>query len=195
MSDFQQTVDLRDKLEKPSRPALKKPVSPIEKIYADGPGEGPKNDFHKISRPAVYRPRPGLIRLAVFILALAVVSAAVYVLFFRSKGAAVNQKAQAWYAVKLVDGEVFYGQIMDVKADPVAVSNVYYNYDQAKETAAGKKDLSQGFEETGNIRLVKRGQETHGPSGSMNIVRAQVLFMEPLKADSKVLRAILSYEK
>ena len=67
------------------------------------------------------------------------------------------------------------------------IENVYYNYDQQKGTKT--------IEETGSLRLVKRGQETHGPEGIMNIVRLQVLYMEPLKKDSKVLEAILNYEK
>ncbi|MFH0923104.1 MAG: hypothetical protein V1825_00025, partial [Candidatus Falkowbacteria bacterium] len=54
---------------------------------------------------------------------------------------------------------------------------------------------NENTSETGSIRLVKRGKETHGPSGVMNIVRAQVVYMEPLDEESKVLKAILNYEK
>ena len=95
---------------------------------------------------------------------------------------------QIWYSVKLANSEVYYGQIANVASDPVVLNNVYYDYDQ------GKTD-GKNAAETSNLRLVKRGNETYGPSGVMNIVRSQVLFMEPLKADSKVLKAILEYEK
>ena len=181
MSDFQQTVDLREKLE-----SKKKPPEPLEKIYqADGEaGQGLK----KIDRPAVKRGYGGLARGAVLILAALVLGLVAYKLFFAQ--GQTSKVAQSWYAVKLVDGEIFYGQIMDIKADPVVINNVYYDYDQAKAKEAGKT-----AEETGNLRLVKRGKETHGPDGSLNVVRSQVLFMEPLKADSKVLKAILEYEK
>jgi len=181
MSDFQQTVDLREKLE-----SKKKPPEPLEKIYqADGEaGQGLK----KIDRPAVKRGYGGLARGAVLILAALVLGLVAYKLFFAQ--GQTSKVAQSWYAVKLVDGEIFYGQIMDIKADPVVINNVYYDYDQAKAKAAGKT-----AEETGSLRLVKRGKETHGPDGSLNVVRSQVLFMEPLKADSKVLEAILEYEK
>jgi len=185
MDNFQQTVDLRKKIEK-----QKRPTEPLEEIYRAEAEAKPRADLKTISRPEIKEPREGLIKLAVFILAFLAVGATAYFLFFRSQGAADNPQAQNWYAVKLVDGEIFYGQVADVKADPVALANVYYNYDQAKE-----KDGSSAVPETGNLRLVKRGQETHGPAGSMNLVRAQVLFMEPLKADSKVLKAILQYEK
>ncbi len=200
MDNFQQTVDLREKMEKrksPPPPKKKEVASDasadrLEEIFTAGAAQ---SSLKKISRPAFKEPREGLVKIAVFTLAILVVGATVYFLFFRSKSAAVDTQGQAWYAIKLVNGEIFFGQVADVKADPVIISNVYYNYDQAKEAAAGKKDLSRSVEETGNIRLVKRGQETHGPAGSMDVVRAQVLFMEPLKADSKVLKAILDYEK
>lgn len=208
MDNFQQTVDLRDQMEKRRRPAspadrpspLKKIVTPIEKIYQDEEPDKPKADLQKISRPEALRPESGLFKLIVFILAMAVVSATVYSLFFRQKSAGLEPLARGWYAVKLVDGEIFYGQIADLKDDPVVIANVYYNYDQAKGASAVKGQAKPSEEtglsaQAGNIRLVKRGKETHGPDGSMNVVRAQVLFMEPLKADSKVLKAILEYEK
>ena len=182
-------MDLREKLE-----SKKKPPEPLEKIYqADGEaGQGLK----KIDRPAVKRGYGGLARGAVLILAALVLGLVAYKLFFAQ--GQTSKVAQSWYAVKLVDGEIFYGQIMDIKADPVVINNVYYDYDQAKAKEAGKTAEETGpprLGETGNLRLVKRGKETHGPDGSLNVVRSQVLFMEPLKADSKVLKAILEYEK
>jgi len=181
MTDFQQTVDLREKPEK-----RRKPPEPLEEIYQADEGGG--KDLGKISRPAAKRGYGRQIRLAVLVLAALVFGFVAYKLFF-AQGETIKVDKN-WYAVKLVDGEIFYGQIMDIKTDPVVINNVYYDYDQAKAKEAGK-----AAEETGNLRLVKRGKETHGPDGSMNIVRAQVLFMEPLKADSAVLKAILEYEK
>lgn len=185
MSDFQQTVDLRKKMERP-----RKAATPLEKIYRDENEVEPKADLKTISRPKVKEARASLIKPVVFILAILAI-AAVYFLFFRAKSVPVDLKDKNWYAIKLVDGEIFYGQITDVKTDPVAVANAYYNYDQAKAKETG----GLAAENSGNLRLVKRGQETHGPAGSMDIVRAQILFMEPLKSDSKVLKAILDYEK
>lgn len=195
MSDnFQQTVDLRGKIErsKSASPADRKAApTPLEKIYQDEDEVKPKADLKKIYQPKVSPSREGLIKTIVFILAILVVGATVYFLFFRTKGLFNKpDKSQTWYAVKLVNGEIFYGQITDTKADPVVIANVYYNYDQSKE-----KDPAKAAPETGNLRLVKRGQETHGPAGTMDIVRSQVLFMEPMKSDSKVLQAILQYEK
>jgi len=192
MDNFQQTVDLRKK------PAERKPpATPLEKIYLSAQAGRekdaiePKADLKTIYQPKARESREGLIKIIVFILAILTVGATVYFLFFKDKGW-FNKPAEvtAWYAVKLVNGEIFYGQISDTKADPVVIANAYYNYDQTKE-----KDASSPASETGNLRLVKRGQETHGPAGTMDIVRSQVLFMEPMKSDSKVLQAILQYEK
>lgn len=176
--NFKQTVDLREKAEKKRR------TEPLEKIYKEGAGE---KDLKKISQPEIKELPQGLIKIIVIFLAIIVIGATVYIMFFRS-----GEKLETgnWYSVKLIDGEVFYGQIADVKADPLVISNAYYNYDQAKA-----KEGNKTVEETGSLRLVKRGQETHGPSGTMEIVRSQVLFMEQLKQDSKVLKAILDYEK
>jgi len=195
MSDnFQQTVDLREQMEKKRMSGnAPKSAAPLEKIYEPG-DDGVKKNLKKISRPVIKTMPEGLVRLVVIILAILAVGLTVYFMFFRSTGAEQAVKSENWYAVKLVDGEIFYGQIADTKTDPVVMSNVYYNYDQAKLTT-GDKEVSKSIEETGNIRLVKRGNETHGPAGTMDIVRAQVLFMEPLKNDSKVLKAILEYEK
>lgn len=185
MSDnFQQTVDLREKMER-QKPE-KKNLNRLEKIYGEEDSLETEFDLKTISRPGVFAPNQGKIKTAVLLLAVIVVAAASYALFFRGGGEKTGN--ENWYAVKLVNGEIYYGQITDIKAEPVAINKVYYNYDQANND---KKEAA----ETGKIVLVKRGQETHGPDGSMLVYHAQVLLMEPLKNDSKVLEAILNYEK
>ncbi|MDP2708994.1 MAG: hypothetical protein Q8O93_03030, partial [bacterium] len=183
------TVDLREKMEKRRKPAPpQKPAAPLEKIYR--PDGGAQPDLNKIIKPAAGRDYSGLIRRAVLIAAVLIVGFTAYKLYFPRGEAIKVDKAASWYAVKLADGETFYGQVYDTKADPVVVNNAYYNYDQAKAKEEGK-----AIGDSGTLRLVKRGKEAHGPDGSLNIVRAQVLFLEPLKPDSAVLKAILEYEK
>ena len=126
------------------------------------------------------------------ILAFVIVAGAFYFLFFQNNPAAneatEENNSNEWYAVKLVTGEIYYGQIANISADPVVVRNVYYNYDQLNPETEEESDSSS------NLRLVKRGKETHGPDGTMNIIRTQVVYVESLKGDSKVLKAILDYE-
>lgn len=203
--NFQQTVDLRERTEKRRPPAApKKAATPLEKIYQGEEAGRPKEDLRKISRPEIgplrrslsqageaSRPRGGLIKLIVFILAILAVSAAVYFLFFRQRSAGQEPLARDWYAVKSADGMVYYGQIFDLKADPITIANVYYDYDRDK--AIKEKKI---FTETGNLRLVKMGKEVQGGNGNMLVYpNGGWPIMEPLRSSSKVLQAILEYEK
>jgi len=43
--------------------------------------------------------------------------------------------------------------------------------------------------------LIKLGNEIHGPADSMIITKDHILFIEQLKDDSKVVRAIKEYQK
>lgn len=98
-----------------------------------------------------------------------------------------------WYAVKLVDGEIVYGKITDINTDPLVIESVYYNYDQ--KIGGNDSEQKKAINEAGDLRLVKRGNETHGPDGKLQVFRAQVVFMENLRADSGVLRVIEENEK
>ena len=196
--DFQQTVDLRERAEKrrqPARPAgepaPKPAATPLEKIYQDQGSGGPEKDWQKISQPRAGRQYDGLIKLIVFRLAGLVVGTTAYFLFFRAKSDGPETLNRDWYAVKLVDSMVYYGQILNLKTVPVTIVNVYYDYDRDKAIKERK-----AFVETGNIRLVKLGKETQGGDGSIIVYPANGWpIMEPLRADSKVLQAILEYEK
>lgn len=166
----------------------------LEEIY------GEEDNLKKINKPKSLQINETMLKYIVLFLAVLIVAGGVYAVFFRKSEKPVETANEAkWYKVKLVDGETYYGQIKDIAADPVVIEKVYYDYDQVKKSdaAAGDKTAVEqtSGETAGNLRLVKRGKETYGPSGTMNIVRAQVVYMEPLAEDSKVLRAILEYER
>ncbi len=217
--DFQQTVNLRDKDKKevkkpvfserqPSWPKAKKLASQdygqskrarqIDQVYdKEVDEEIARPDLRKISKPKIRQTNESIYKRIIFILAFVIIGLTVYSLFFMGgkKGEPTPDATEEiqWYAVKLITDEVYYGQINDTTADPVVISNVYYNYDQLQKEASEDSELEKS--DSGNLRLVKRGKETHGPEGTMNIVRTQVVYMEPLKEDSKVLKAILDYEQ
>lgn len=180
-------------MEKKKKVLRKPPEDPIEKIYGREKEENKKN-LQKISRPAEKNENGPAARILLLIIVLILAGAGVWWVFFKAAPTASKPKENSpaaagdWYAVKLVDGEIFYGQIGDTKADPVVINNVYYNYEQAK-------DGQKAVDENASLKLVKRGKETHGPTGALNVVRSQVIYMEPLASDSKVLKAILEYEK
>jgi len=178
-NDFQQTVNLRKEKKRPAE---------IDRVYND---ESNQEDLKKINRPEVKQVNQGLIKRIILVLVVIITGSIIYWSFFHNQQAA-SDKEISWYSIKLVDGKIYYGQISDLSADPVEVSNVYYDYDQIKgdETTGSTQEKS----ETESIRLVKRGKETHGPTGTMYIVRDQIVHFEELGNNSKVLQAILAHE-
>ena len=154
-----------------------------------------KYDARNFSRPKSPANNEQYWKMAVFALLILVVGIFGYMKIFPGKenGEVLGeaQEKEKWYAVKLVNNEEYYGQIGELNADPIVIKNVYYNYDQVQATQPVEGEKTDG----NRLRLIKRGKETHGPAGSMNIVRAQVVYMEELSTESKVLQAILDYEK
>ena len=223
-NDFQKTVNLREKLEQgrrarleaertparkpqpppePEKPPLRRPqlaksrrAENIDQVYGETDSDTPDYDPRKINRPVERRVNEAVFKRATIALALALVFFVSFWLFGRSggetesRGEVIGAAEARWYAVKLINNEIYYGQISDTAADPIVIKNVYYDYDQLNQEAD-----PDPRSDSANLRLVKRGKETHGPEGTLNAVRAQVVYMEELAADSKVLRAILEYEK
>lgn len=93
-----------------------------------------------------------------------------------------------YQAVFLINGQVYFGRVAKENKDVVVLRNIYYlratdPLQQGEQGAGGQSELS----------LIKLGNELHGPSDEMRIVRNNVLFIEDLKNDSKVTVAIEEY--
>lgn len=211
MNDFKKTVDLSERLKKQEQTGAKtgnpgngrinrrrlakeadsKKAEGIDKIYMDS--EELNNNFNVIEQPVRKTRSSGaslsckVLLSAILILFLAA-DILLYIIFASLKTEAPAPADYAWCSVELVGGDVYYGQIGDKSADPIVLKNAYYNYDQINPGEAGES-------KSNNLRLVKRGQETHGPEGDMEIIRGQVKMIEELSEDSKVLKAILEYER
>ncbi|MDZ4244174.1 MAG: hypothetical protein U1C57_03660, partial [Candidatus Doudnabacteria bacterium] len=71
--------------------------------------------------------------------------------------------------------------------------NIYYLRSAGNLQTSEAKN-STTTPETDNFSLVKLGNELHGPEDKMSINLSQVLFVEDLKIDSKVVEAIRAYE-
>ncbi|MCK5211577.1 hypothetical protein KAJ89_02650 [Candidatus Parcubacteria bacterium] len=205
MSNFQQTVNLKESAEKPEetpapeeRPIKRKKVirkqrpngaEAIDEVYqADGLNIEPKPElkqFESVVPRMAYEPMYK--RLSMILMVLLVVTISYFLFFFPNRNDIKVDQEPNWYMVKLMNEETYYGLIGDTTADPIIIKSVYYNYDQLNSEESSQPS-------SGNLRLVKRGKEMHGPDGTLSVVRAQVVFMEPLTEDSKVLKAILNYE-
>lgn len=199
MSDeFQKTVNLKDRMNVKGRISMPggaenagapSKIRQIEQVYNNNDKEG-HNDLQKIDKPHLFKLNERAARTMMILAVCLCLGALIYWLFpAKPSGSEKNtpqiQKNTSWYMIKLANGEIYYGQSSDIKSDPVVIRNVYYDYDQGK----GKET-----NDAGSLRLVKKGKESYGPSGTMNVVRSQILFFDELSPESKVLKAILEYE-
>ena len=93
-----------------------------------------------------------------------------------------------YFAVFLAHGQVYFGTIPQEKQNVVFLHDVYY-------LKLSKPVLSQeDLQNASDASLVKLGNELHGPEDQMEINRAQILFIEKLKKDGKVAKAIEQYQ-
>jgi hypothetical protein len=100
----------------------------------------------------------------------------------RSPGTAEQIDRNAYQAVFLTGGQVFFGHAA-VGPESLALTDVFY--------LAPNTDTSQP-QQLGS--LVKRGSELHGPREPMLIEMRQVLFVENLRDDSQVVSAIKRFK-
>ncbi|MDF1497119.1 MAG: hypothetical protein P1P90_03585 [Patescibacteria group bacterium] len=89
-------------------------------------------------------------------------------------------------AVFLTNGQVYFGEVLDLNEGNISLQNIYY-LQSDKTTQPSQLDAQS------DLKLIKLGNELHGPEDMMHINRDHVLFIEPLKKDSKVVKAIAEY--
>jgi len=93
-----------------------------------------------------------------------------------------------WQAVFLDNGEVYFGKVAAVNDEVVIMNNIFY--------LQNKEALQQGAQtknQNSDINLIKLGNELHGPKDEMRINKGQVFFVEDMKDDSKIVKAIKDY--
>jgi hypothetical protein len=127
----------------------------------------------------------GAIRRVFLALVALVVIALVVVLgrqlLQRPPGVADQIDKNAYQAVFLTGGQVFFGHAT-AGDDSVSLTDVFY---LAPNTDTSQTQLGQ---------LVKRGSELHGPREPMLIELRQVLFVENMRDDSQVVQAIKRFK-
>ena len=98
-----------------------------------------------------------------------------------------------YQAVFLSNGQVYFGKVTDANQQTLVLENIYY-LRSAGNLQTSDANNSTAAPATDNFSLVKLGNELHGPEDKMSINLSQVLFIEDLKPDSKVVEAIRAYE-
>lgn len=96
-----------------------------------------------------------------------------------------------WQAVFLTNGQVYFGKVVKESSKSVILRDIYYlQVTQPLQTSGDQQQAPVQNE----LSLVKLGNELHGPKDEMRINGAHVLFIEDLKADSRVVEAITNYK-
>jgi len=101
----------------------------------------------------------------------------------------------SYLAVFLSNGQTYFGRLDpdDLNGNYVVLSEVYYLENApAGNTAGGKTSTTSA---TPGYNLIHLGNELHGPTDQMIINRTNILFIEQLKSDSKVVAAIASSQR
>ena len=89
-------------------------------------------------------------------------------------------------AVFLTNGQVYFGKMVDNSDDEIVLNNVYYlQANNGEASGQGTAALGQT-----TFNLVKLGNELHGPTDELFVNKAQVMFYEYLREDSKVVESI-----
>ncbi len=88
-----------------------------------------------------------------------------------------------YQAVFLDNGQVYFGKLKISKSEFFSLTDVFY-----LQTGA------IGLDQTSNLSLTKLGNEAHGPEDKMEINKEHILFVEDMKSDSKVVKAIQDYK-
>jgi len=154
--------------------------------------------FFKKKDPSILRPGEGGSPAFVWIIALVAVIAVIFAIIYLVKpfgtslvpDMAVSEgtvDASGYQAVFLTNGQVYFGKVTSsLTGQFVDVEDVYYL--QVAQAAETDPAAQQG------TSLVKLGSEMHGPEDDMQVNRDQILFVEQLRADSKIVEAIQSYQ-
>lgn len=126
-------------------------------------------------------------RTVSWIVGIVVVVAIVVLAVMGSQGKFSNK--DQYQAVFLTNGQVYFGKVSGERSKLVTVTDIYYlRVQQAVQPAEGET-ASQS-----QVQLIKLGNELHGPEDEMRINRDQILFIEDLKDDGRVVTAIKDFQ-
>lgn len=96
-----------------------------------------------------------------------------------------SARSEQFSAVFLTNGQVYFGEIRDISKDEIILENVYY----LQAGGEGSNNI-QGEAINQTFRLIKLGDELHGPTDELFVNREHVVFYEYLREDSKVVESI-----
>lgn len=102
-----------------------------------------------------------------------------------------------YHAVFLTNDQVYFGRIAESTDQEVVLNDVYYLLlSRPAQIQPQTPEATPGAGGQAKYILMHLGdRETHGPMDEMRINREQILFIEPLREDSKIIRGINDYKQ
>lgn len=94
-----------------------------------------------------------------------------------------------YQAVFLTNNQVYFGRLSNAKSAYPMLTDIFYL--QVAQPLQSGEPAPAG----GQVQLVKLGNELHGPKDEMKINKDHILFVEDLKPDSQVVKAIENFKK
>ena len=95
-----------------------------------------------------------------------------------------------YQAVFLTNGQVYFGKLYHQNSQYPTLRDIYY----LQVTQPPQPLQPSQATPPANINVVKLGGELHGPADEMRINKAQILFIEDLRTDSRVIQAIQQFK-
>ncbi len=172
-------------------PAPARAVAAAEPDDHDEPVTHHRNTATMHHTPIARQPkRPKWI---VWLLAALLVLAVVLIGWLATRTAFVDNgiDSKKYQAVFFTNGQVYFGKLVALNDTQFKLTEVFYVQSQSDTSA--EKSEGEVTTNQSDMRLIKMGNEVHGPEDAMIIERAQVLFYENLKPDGKVTQIINEY--
>lgn len=117
-------------------------------------------------------------------------------LFLKGRGGSEIASGE-YHAVFLTNDQVYFGKIVESTSQEVVLKDVYYLLlSQPEQVQPQTPEATPGAQAQPRYILMHLGdRETHGPMDEMRVNRAHILFIEPMREDSKVIRGISDYKQ
>jgi hypothetical protein len=133
----------------------------------------------------------GAKKFVIIVVIAIVVIAAIWLVKKRANNPVVD--STKYQAVFLSNGQTYFGKVVDPNEKYVALTDVYYMVQNQPLQSQNNTDQTQN-QSAPQYSLIKLGKELHGPT-SMSINKDQILFIENLADDSKVVTTIKNPQK
>src|SRR3989344_289740 len=99
-------------------------------------------------------------------------------------------KSSGYSAVFMTNNQVYFGKLSDSNTPLPKLREVYYlRVDRPLQPPPATESAQP------DVQLVKLGNELHGPVDEIQFNRDQILYIEELKSDSRIVKAIEEFKK